>query len=145
MGGEVYFDINGKNIGRLAMTDCNVDLPAGTYHIRMYKSHSYGGMIGFADATVQVQEEESLLIRYSTPATVNQPGHIMVCAYSPEAANAAAQEAAYRISAAKAEEQRKEEQRSKGTKTAITWIIVGTVVSVLSIAIIYGVIWSSIF
>jgi hypothetical protein len=38
-GGEVFFDINNKNIGKLALTDCFVDLPAGTYKIKMYKGN----------------------------------------------------------------------------------------------------------
>ena len=37
-GGEVYFDINGKNVGKLLATDCFVELPAGQYQIRMYKT-----------------------------------------------------------------------------------------------------------
>ena len=58
-GGEVFFDINNKNIGKLAATDCFVDLPVGTYKIKMYKLH-YNTMIGFAEETVTVHRKTSI-------------------------------------------------------------------------------------
>lgn len=136
-GGEVYFDINGKNAGKLASVDAFVEVPAGRYQIRMYKSHNYGSMVGFADVIVDVKDGESALIRYTAPAVVSQPGHIMVSEYTPEAANSAAWEIERKISSDRAAAAQKEEQAKRGTRTAVKWIIIGAVATGVLIAISY--------
>lgn len=136
-GGEVYFDINGKNAGKLAAMEAFVEVPAGKYHIRMYKSHNYGSMVGFADADVEVQDGESVLIRYAAPVAVSQPGHIMVSEYTPEAAERAAVEIERRISSDRAEAARKEEHARKGTSNVVKWIIIGAVATGVLVAISY--------
>ena len=134
-GGEVYFDINGQNVGKLAMSDAFVDVPAGVYHIRMYKSHGYGAMVGFSDVTVEVQDGMSLLIRYFAPAVISQPGHIMVSAYSPEAANSAAFEMEMQIGAERAYAAQKEEETRRGTSNAVKWIIAAAIATGVLVAI----------
>ncbi len=146
MGGDVYFDINGKNVGKLALTDCNVDLPEGTYRIRMYKSHNYGAMIGFADATVQIKDGEAILIRYNTPDTVNMPGHIMVYEYTPETADAAAREAAVKIADAQAKNAQKQAEMRRGESSAVKVIVLIAVLSAVTIvlgSVAYWAIFSS--
>ena len=145
-GGEVYFDINGRNIGKLASTDCFAELPAGKYQLRMYKSHNYGTMIGFAETTVEVNDGDSLLIRYTPPIVVSQPGYLMVSRYSPEAADTAAEEPRRQIVSehTKAEEKRAQSQR--GTRRAVKWIIWGSVATGSLIAlfwILYFLIWEA--
>ena len=44
--GDIYFCVNGKCLGKLAATDCFVDLPAGQYQLQMYYSYAYGSMAG---------------------------------------------------------------------------------------------------
>lgn len=134
-GGEVYFDINGRNVGKLALSDAFVDVPAGVYHIRMYKSHGYGAMVGFADATVEVQEGMSVLVRYSAPAVISQPGYIMLSAYSPQAADSAAFETERQIGMERAYAAKKEEEVRQGTSTAVKWIIAAAIATGVLIAI----------
>ncbi len=141
IGGEIYFDINGKNIGKLAMSDCNVDLPAGTYKLRMYKSHGYGAMAGFAETVVSVGEGEALLIRYNPPAVVNQSGHIMVSEYSRAAADAAACENAARINDERAESAEKARQRDRSSQNVIKWIIITAVLATVGLMVLSAAIY----
>ncbi len=144
-GGEVFFDIDGRNVGKLASVDCFVDLPAGRHTIRMYKSHNYDMMIGFADVIIDLREGEHLLIRYTPPMIANQPGHIIVEAYSAYAANAAAQQREQRIYNDQRQEAERRERSSRGNRAAITWIIIGSVSAAILIALSYLWIWSPIF
>lgn len=134
-GGEVFFDLNGKNIGRLALTDCFVDLPAGTYQIRMYKSHGYNTMVGFTTVSVTVGENETLLLRYTPPAVVSQPGNIQVLNYSPELADSLAEEAAKMIETNRNADRIKAENSRRGTRKAVKWIIIASVATGVLIAL----------
>ena len=126
-GGDVFFDLNGKNIGKLAETDCFVDLPAGTYQVHMYKSHSYNTMVGFATVSVTVQEGETLLLRYTPPAVVSQQGNIQVSNYTPEHADELSAMTANAIASDRAADQIKAENSRRGTRKAVKWIIIGSV------------------
>ena len=77
-GGIVYIDIDYKNIGELHECDVIVELTAGRHKIKMYKSHTYNTFIGFAEIEVELKENECLVLKYSAPLVVNQPGHIIV-------------------------------------------------------------------
>lgn len=57
-GGDVYFDLDGKNIGKLSRTNQEIDVLPGKHTIKMYKSHSYDTFIGFAESTIDVDETE---------------------------------------------------------------------------------------
>lgn len=56
-GGDVFFDIDGKNAGKLSLTNQTVELPAGDHTIKMYKSHTYDTFIGFAEQTISITED----------------------------------------------------------------------------------------
>ena len=60
-GGDVYFDLDGKNIGKLSRTNQEIDVLPGKHTIKMYKSHSYDTFIGFAESTIDVDETEELI------------------------------------------------------------------------------------
>jgi hypothetical protein len=77
-GGDVYIDINGRNIGTLDITDFVYDVRPGKYKIKMYKSHTYDSFIGHAETEITIAENEQLLIKYSPPMLINQPGSIVV-------------------------------------------------------------------
>lgn len=38
IGGTIYIDIDGRNVGILSRTNQVIDVPAGTHTIKMYKS-----------------------------------------------------------------------------------------------------------
>ena len=80
-GGDVYFDLDGKNIGKLSRTNQEIDVLPGKHTIKMYKSHSYDTFIGFAESTIDVDETEELMLRYAAPMAVNQPGNMIISAY----------------------------------------------------------------
>lgn len=80
-GGDVYFDIDGKNAGVLSRVNQEIELPAGEHTIKMYKSHTYDTFIGFAESTIQLQEEEQLMVKYAPPMMVNQPGNMVISPY----------------------------------------------------------------
>ena len=125
-GGEIFFDINDRCVGKLAQTDAFVDVPAGTYKIKMYKLH-YNTMIGFAEVFVTVNENDSAMLQYVMPTTVAAPGHIIISEYTPERAN----EIIYSINAQMQQRHLEEEVRSenvkKSNRTLLTWLIVGGV------------------
>lgn len=77
-GGDVYIDIDGKNIGILSNENITINLPIGVHKVKMYKSHEFGTMIGFAEVEVDLKEGNGLCFRYIPPMIINQPGHIIV-------------------------------------------------------------------
>ena len=90
-GGDVFFDIDGKNVGKLSLSNQIIELPAGTHSIKMYKSHSFDTFIGFAEQTISLGVDETLMVKYSCPMMVNQPGNMVISAYSEEKEIAAVQ------------------------------------------------------
>ena len=83
-GGTVFIDIDGKNVGQLGTEDFIIDLAEGKHKIKMYKSHTYDTYIGFAETEIEVKADEHLLIMYSAPMLINQPGNIIVTDYTSE-------------------------------------------------------------
>ena len=77
-GGEVFIDIDGKNVGVLAKENLRFSLAPGKHSIKMYKSHTMGTFIGAAEVIIDIIEGERLFARYSAPLMVNQPGNIVV-------------------------------------------------------------------
>ncbi len=80
-GGEVFIDIDGKNIGKLGSTDFIVQLENGKHKFKMYKSHTYDTYIGFAETEIDISAGNDILIKYSPPMLVNQPGNLIVSDY----------------------------------------------------------------
>lgn len=80
-GGDIYFDIDGKNVGMLSRINQEIELPAGQHTIKMYKSHSYDTYIGFAESTITLSDNEHLMVRYAAPMMANQPGNIIISQY----------------------------------------------------------------
>ncbi|MBQ7907607.1 MAG: hypothetical protein IJ309_06495 [Clostridia bacterium] len=125
--GDVFFEINGRCAGKLALCDAFVDVPAGTYHIRMYKTHM-NSLVGFAELPVTVSEQEELLLQYLMPQSLNLPGHILVSQYSPAHAEgliASINAGYYRDQQVK---QNLKNDTERSNRTWITWIIVICVV-----------------
>ena len=83
-GGDVYIDIDGKNVGVLKSQNLQFELSAGKHTVKMYKSHTMGTFIGFAETTIDVKEGEQLYARYSAPLMVNQSGNVIVASYESE-------------------------------------------------------------
>ena len=77
-GGQVFADVDGKNVATIGRETITIDIPEGKHIIKMYKSHDYGSMIGFAETEITVSDEEKLVFKYSSPMVVTQPGHIVV-------------------------------------------------------------------
>ena len=57
-GGNIFFDIDGKNIGKLTLENQIINIAAGTHTIKMYKSHTYDTFIGFAESTITISEDD---------------------------------------------------------------------------------------
>lgn len=81
-GGDVYFDIDGKNAGKLSLTNQIVEIPAGEHTVKMYKSHTFDTFIGFAESVINVTDDEQLMIKYSAPMMINQPGNMVISEYT---------------------------------------------------------------
>lgn len=75
-GGDVYIDIDGKNVGLLSRTNIEFEVSSGQHIIKMYKSHSYDTYIGFAESQITMENDEQLMIRYSAPMNTNQPRNL---------------------------------------------------------------------
>ena len=82
-GGDIYVDIDGKNVGLLSRVNQEFEVTAGKHTVKMYKSYRYDTFIGFAESTFSIGEKEELMIRYAAPMAVNQPGNIIISAYDP--------------------------------------------------------------
>lgn len=83
-GGEVFFDIDGKNIGKLSLESQSIQVSPGTHTIKMYKSHTYDTFIGFAETTIELHDGDQLMVKYACPMMINQPGNIVVSDYNEQ-------------------------------------------------------------
>lgn len=122
-GGDVYIDIDGKNVGLLSRVNQEFEISAGKHTVKMYKSHSYDTFIGFAESTINVVEDEQLMVRYAAPMAANQPGNLIISAYDPlkETKMLRARENAIQRDYAAAEH-RKQEQNNKYNTGVIIFI-----------------------
>ena len=77
-GGQVFADVDGKNVAVVERETLTVEVPAGTHTVKMYKSHDYGSMIGFAESEITLADGEALVFKYAPPMVVTQPGHITI-------------------------------------------------------------------
>ena len=137
-GGDVYFDIDGKNIGTLSRVNQEIAISSGKHTIKMYKSHSYDTFIGVAESTIHIEENENLMVRYATPVTANQPGNLIISAYDPikEQDILRARESSIQRDYV-ADENRKREQNEKYNTGLIFWtifIIVDAIIFVIFMA-----------
>ena len=143
-GGEVYIDIDGKNIGTLKEENIEVPMTEGTHTIKMYKSHTYDTFIGFAESTITLAADEELMVKYSAPMMVNQPGNMVISAYEPEKAETLQTQ---RENTMKkdfvAEQERKQEADDKYKKGVWTVVIITIIVAI--IWAISDAIWMSSF
>lgn len=134
-GGEVFFDIDGKNAGKLSCANQTVELPAGVHVVKMYKSHAYDTFIGFAEQTITLGEDETLMVKYSCPMMVNQAGNMIISEYSKEREieSVKARDAAIKHDFAMHEREKQEadERYKRGV-----WILIGIAIV---IAVIYAI------
>lgn len=141
-GGKVYIDIDGRNVGVLDRNDFVANLDVGVHKIKMYKSHTYDTFIGFAESEINIQTDEELLIKYSAPMIVTQPGNIVVSEYkSEEQVNQVISEREQKITSDyQRDEQKKQELEEKSRSGIIVFVVF-----MIIIAIIYGIEMASIY
>ena len=77
-GGEVYIDIDGKNVGLLGNNNIYLSVSSCQHKLKMYKTHTMGSIIGIAEIDISVSCGKKLLIRYVPPLIISQPGNIIV-------------------------------------------------------------------
>ena len=136
-GGEVYIDIDGKNIGILGTDDFAIELSEGTHTLKMYKSHSMGTFIGIAESSFNIASEEKLFARYSAPLMANQSGTIIISKYESsyqlESLSAdIEQQLNHEFQREQKEQLQREEESKKSGNTFFIWIfIVPAVLGVL--------------
>ena len=142
-GGDVYFDIDGKNAGKLSLDNQTVEVSAGTHTVKMYKSHTFDTFIGFAESEITVKDDEPLMVKYSCPMMVNQPGNMVISEYTEEKEVAAVREREYSINrdfvAAETQKKQADDNYKNGVKVVI-WVAVAIAVV---LGIFYGILWSS--
>lgn len=138
-GGDVYFDIDGKNAGRLSLVNQTIEITAGEHSIKMYKSHTFDTFIGFAEAVINVTDDEQLMIKYSAPMMINQPGNMVISEYTEAKEQEAITERDYSIHrdfvATETQKKQADVNYKKGVMTVI-WVAVGITVA---LGIIYGI------
>lgn len=140
-GGDVFFDIDGKNAGKLSLSNQMIELPAGSHTIKMYKSHAYDTFIGFAEQTITIGENEALMVKYASPMMVSQPGNMVISEYSEmkEVEAIQARDSAIQRDWIAQETQKKEaEEKYKNG----VWIVIGIAVA---IGLLYGIAMMSLY
>ena len=144
-GGDVFFDIDGKNIGKLSLVNQVIELSAGEHTVKMYKSHTFDTFIGFAESTITLDEGESLMVKYACPMMVNQPGNMVISEYSEqkEAEAVRSRDTIIEGDFVAAETQKKEaEEKYKNG----VWILIGIAVAIgIFFGIYYSIMMSSIY
>ena len=142
-GGDVYFDIDGKNAGKLSLTNQIVEIPAGEHTVKMYKSHTFDTFIGFAETVINVTDDEQLMIKYSAPMMINQPGNMVISEYSETKEQEVIREREYSIQrdfvATETQKKQAEENYKNGVMTVV-WVAAGIAVV---LGIFYGILFSS--
>lgn len=142
-GGKVYIDIDGKNIGELSTSDFTIELTPGIHKVKMYKSHTYDTYIGFAESEINLSENENLLIKYSAPMLVNQPGNIMISNYeSMEAINKIVEEKEHLISKSVNDDIQKKQETEDKRRSANTILIVIVIIIIIALIIEFAYIFS---
>lgn len=142
-GGDVYFDVDGKNAGKLSLTNQTIELSAGEHIVKMYKSHTFDTFIGFAEAVINVTDNEQLMVKYSAPMMISQPGNMVISEYTEEKEQAAIKEREYSIHrdfvATETQKQQADENYKKGVMTVV-WVAVAIAVI---LGVFYGILFSS--
>lgn len=137
-GGDVFFDIDGKNVGKLSLQNQDVEVAPGTHTIKMYKSHTFDTFIGFSESTITVDENEHLMIKYAAPMMVNQPGNMVISEYDRAMEQASIKDRENTIERDfTAELNRKKEQNEK-YNNGVKIVIWCTVIFTIIMAIIYS-------
>lgn len=142
-GGDVYFDIDGKNAGKLSLTNQIVEIPAGEHTVKMYKSHTFDTFIGFAESVINVTDDEQLMIKYSAPMMINQPGNMVISEYSETKEQEVIREREYSIQrdfVATETQKKQAEENYKNGVMMVVWVAVGIAVV---LGIFYGILFSS--
>ena len=139
-GGDVHIDIDGKNVATLGKSDYTIHLDNGIHKIKMYKSHTYDTFIGFAEAEIDVLDNKNLLISYSSPMLITQPGNIVVSDYqSEQQVNAIVSERKQKIFADHRKEenlkQKLEAQNQNGMLIFVIIMIIATILIGISTAL----------
>ena len=142
-GGDVYFDIDGKNAGKLSLTNQIVEIPAGEHTVKMYKSHTFDTFIGFAESVINVTDDEQLMIKYSAPMMINQPGNMVISEYTETKEQEVIREREYSIHRdfiATETQKKQAEENHRNCVMTVVWVAVGIAVV---LGIFYGILFSS--
>jgi hypothetical protein len=137
-GGEVFVDVDGKNVGKVALNDFEVTVPEGSHLIKMYKSHKYDTFIGFAQATLQISANDKLLVKYSAPMVVSQPGNMVITDYDSQIVEQSAREREQIIKRELYQDNARKEEANRKSQDALVWVIVIAIVT----AILWAISWS---
>jgi hypothetical protein len=132
-GGDVYIDIDGKNVGILGNQDFITNLSQGKHSIRMYKSHTMSSFIGIAENEFEMTEGSPLFARYSPPMIANKPGTIIIANYiSPSQLDSLSKKIEEELNSDfKKEEQikiKREEESQESKNNLIFWIVIMPIV-----------------
>ena len=121
-GGEVFIDIDGVNVGKLAEIDFDYSIPIGRHKIKMYKTHSFGTHIGISEVEIDVTENIPLVVKYTNPMHVNSPGNIIVTEYkSNKDINDIVAEADKILSSERIENENIKKEQEKQGRKYIKW------------------------
>lgn len=142
-GGDVYFDIDGKNAGKLSLVNQIIDVSSGEHTVKMYKSHTFDTFIGFAESAINVTEDEQLMVKYSAPMMINQPGNMVISEYTEQKEQEVIRERDYSIQrdfvTSETQKKQADENYKKGVMTVV-WVAVAIAVV---LGIFYGLLWST--
>ena len=142
-GGDVYFDIDGKNVGKLSLQNQTIEIPAGSHTIKMYKSHTFDTFIGFAEATITIKDDEPLMVKYSCPMMISQPGNMVISEYSEQKEAEAVRARDAMINRDFVAEETRKKQADDNYKNGVKVVILVAVAIAVVLGIFYGILWSS--
>jgi hypothetical protein len=136
-GGEVFIDIDGKNIGKLQLVEVIINVSEGAHLVKMYKSHKYETFIGFAESMLNVAEDDKLLIRYSAPMLVNQPGNMVITDYDSQVAEQLAENRESGIRRDSREDRERVEESNRKSTNATVIVFVIMIISTILLMVSY--------
>ena len=144
-GGDVYFDIDGKNAGKLSHTNQIIEVTPGEHKIKMYKSHTFDTFIGLTESVITIGPDEQLMVKYSSPMMINQPGNMVISDYSEQKEEAMLRQRDYTINRDFVAEETQKKDANEKYKNGVKTVIIIAIIIGLIIGIYQAVILSSVW
>ena len=111
----------------------------------MYKSHVFDTFVGFAEVVIDVNVNDQLMVKYSAPLSINQPGNIVISEYTTQNEQEVIMKKENIINGDFVDQETKKREEAENNRRGekmFLWIIIGIIASGIISGIFYSI-WLS--